>query len=184
MCDEPKPTKVANERSAFKRMIASFLNKTGLVATVALENCHTVTEIELLLPTPTKIKIYSDFALYTTSFNIFNAELDKKMAVVCAPTQPEGCDRERDETGTETRAGRAPAGGGGRAFRLLKSCLTDRASKQLCYLVAGAAPAASAAQAHTPPEGPRPPGRPLRVPGEDRQWHFRFFSRRSELYNI
>ncbi|GBP34415.1 DENN domain-containing protein 4C [Eumeta japonica] len=37
--DELKPTKVACERSASKRMISSFFNKTGQVATVALENC-------------------------------------------------------------------------------------------------------------------------------------------------
>ncbi|GBP41801.1 hypothetical protein EVAR_26923_1 [Eumeta japonica] len=39
--DELKPAKVAHERSAFKRMIASFFNKTGHVATV-LENYRTV----------------------------------------------------------------------------------------------------------------------------------------------
>lgn len=40
--DEPKPTKVARVKSASKRMIASFFNKTGHVATVALENRRTV----------------------------------------------------------------------------------------------------------------------------------------------
>ncbi|GBP66936.1 hypothetical protein EVAR_40528_1 [Eumeta japonica] len=40
--DEPKPTKAARERSAFKRMIASFSNKAGHVATVALDNYCTV----------------------------------------------------------------------------------------------------------------------------------------------
>ncbi|GBP35898.1 hypothetical protein EVAR_23147_1 [Eumeta japonica] len=40
--DEPKSTKVMRERSASKRMIVSFLNKTGHVTTVALENCRTV----------------------------------------------------------------------------------------------------------------------------------------------
>ncbi|GBP47866.1 hypothetical protein EVAR_43558_1 [Eumeta japonica] len=40
--DEPKPIKVARERSASKRMIASCFNKIGHVATVALENYHTV----------------------------------------------------------------------------------------------------------------------------------------------
>ncbi|GBP01913.1 Laminin subunit gamma-1 [Eumeta japonica] len=39
---EPKPTKVARERSAPKRMIAPFLNKTGHVTTIGLENCYTV----------------------------------------------------------------------------------------------------------------------------------------------
>ncbi|GBP29871.1 hypothetical protein EVAR_20201_1 [Eumeta japonica] len=36
-----EPNKVMRERSAFKWMIAFFLNKTGHVATVALENCPT-----------------------------------------------------------------------------------------------------------------------------------------------
>ncbi|GBP74611.1 hypothetical protein EVAR_98478_1 [Eumeta japonica] len=40
--NEPTPTKVARERSASKRTIASFSNKTGPVATVALESCRTV----------------------------------------------------------------------------------------------------------------------------------------------
>ncbi|GBO99307.1 hypothetical protein EVAR_560_1 [Eumeta japonica] len=40
--DEPKPTKVACDRKASKRMNASFFNKTRHMATVALENCHTV----------------------------------------------------------------------------------------------------------------------------------------------
>ncbi|GBP29908.1 hypothetical protein EVAR_18388_1 [Eumeta japonica] len=39
--DEPKPSKMARERSASKRMIALF-NRTGHVATVTLENCRTV----------------------------------------------------------------------------------------------------------------------------------------------
>ncbi|GBP71633.1 hypothetical protein EVAR_53116_1 [Eumeta japonica] len=38
---ERKPTKVARERSASKQVITSFFNKTGHVATVALENCRT-----------------------------------------------------------------------------------------------------------------------------------------------
>ncbi|GBP63521.1 hypothetical protein EVAR_45681_1 [Eumeta japonica] len=37
--DEPKPTKVAREQSASNRMIATLFNKTGYMATVALENC-------------------------------------------------------------------------------------------------------------------------------------------------
>ncbi|GBP45175.1 Mariner Mos1 transposase [Eumeta japonica] len=40
--DEPKLSKVARERSASKRMIASFFNKTGHVANVTLENCRNV----------------------------------------------------------------------------------------------------------------------------------------------
>ncbi|GBP84682.1 hypothetical protein EVAR_60282_1 [Eumeta japonica] len=42
--DEPKPTYVAPERNASKRMIASFLNKTKHVATVVLENRRTVND--------------------------------------------------------------------------------------------------------------------------------------------
>ncbi|GBP73667.1 hypothetical protein EVAR_103948_1 [Eumeta japonica] len=42
--DELKPTKVARERSASKRIIASFLNKTGYVAAAAFENCRTMTK--------------------------------------------------------------------------------------------------------------------------------------------
>ncbi|GBP71974.1 Mariner Mos1 transposase [Eumeta japonica] len=40
--EEAKPTKVARERSASKRTIVSFFNKTGHVAIVALENYRTV----------------------------------------------------------------------------------------------------------------------------------------------
>ncbi|GBP32348.1 hypothetical protein EVAR_25603_1 [Eumeta japonica] len=40
--DEPQSIKVAYERSASKRIIASFFNKTVNVAAVALENCCTV----------------------------------------------------------------------------------------------------------------------------------------------
>ncbi|CAH2097221.1 unnamed protein product [Euphydryas editha] len=39
---EPKSTKAVRVNSASKRMIASFFNKTGHVATVALENRRTV----------------------------------------------------------------------------------------------------------------------------------------------
>ncbi|GBP06008.1 Leucine-rich repeats and immunoglobulin-like domains protein 3 [Eumeta japonica] len=40
--DEPKPTKTVRERYASKRMLASFFNKTGHVATIALRNCRIV----------------------------------------------------------------------------------------------------------------------------------------------
>ncbi|GBP04575.1 Mariner Mos1 transposase [Eumeta japonica] len=40
--DEPKPIKVERERSASKRIIATFLNKTGHLANFALENYRTV----------------------------------------------------------------------------------------------------------------------------------------------
>ncbi|GBP81394.1 hypothetical protein EVAR_52656_1 [Eumeta japonica] len=40
--DEPKPTKVVCERSVSKRIIAPFVNKTGYLASIALENCRTV----------------------------------------------------------------------------------------------------------------------------------------------
>ncbi|GBP47648.1 hypothetical protein EVAR_40044_1 [Eumeta japonica] len=39
--DEPTPIKVERERSASMRMITSFYNKTGHVATVAMQNCVT-----------------------------------------------------------------------------------------------------------------------------------------------
>ncbi|GBP72216.1 hypothetical protein EVAR_51123_1 [Eumeta japonica] len=74
--DEPKSTKWARERSASKRMIVSFFNKTGHMAIVVLENCHTANNDCYLTPSSENKLLSYEERLTTFYANLASAAHD------------------------------------------------------------------------------------------------------------